>query len=315
MENSKWVGWACVAGGMLLSLGVLLVQDLTLASVPPPGAGALWVADRDAGSLYEVDEELFLVRRVPCPWPLDLERAADGGLFVLRSGNAGPHFGQRLSVFNAEGVLQSETWLENCLDLDTREGRCALLVQPLESGNRARVLAVDRDGRLDVLGEGDGWRAVHGWRGGVLVGSAAGRVEWLGGDGVTLPGSIVDIASGAGALYALECGTRACVTRLDANLQPQWRHELDFAAAHLAVGGQGEVWVAASGSPRARCIDSAGNTRWERTDLPLLGLDRALGGADGSVLLTAPGAVLRLDSTGKTLPGQGGFQFVSDLCR
>jgi hypothetical protein len=105
------------------------------------------------------------------------------------------------------------------------------------------------------------------------------------------------------------------VTRLDAQLQREWTHELGFAAAHLAVGETGEVWVADTASGRVRCLGSDGALRWERSDLPLIGLDRTLAGREGAVLIQAPGALLRLDSNGGNLPGQGGFAFVTDLSR
>ena len=53
----------------------------------------------------------------------------------------------------------------------------------------------------------------------------------------------------------------------------------------------------------------------DRADLPLDGLDRALGLERGGALLVAPGAILRLDARGATVPGQGGFAELSDLCR
>jgi len=306
---------ACVAAGLLTVFAALLAQDLARGSARTPAQGTLWVADRDAGYLYELDEDLFLARRVPCPWPLDVERSADGGLFVLRSGNAGSAFGMRLAAFDAEGTLRSETWLDNCSDLSAMGGRSALLMQPLDAPGRARALAIDREGTLTVLGEGDGWNCICGWRGTVLVGTQSGRIECLGGASRALERPIADLVAGAGSLYALEGGAAARVHRLGPALELLGSHELGFAAAHISVGEQGEVWVADRENPRVRCISGDGSLRWERNDLPLAGLDRTAAGPQGSVLAVAPGALLRLDVLGRNQPGQGGFQWLSDVCR
>ena len=76
-----------------------------------------------------------------------------------------------------------------------------------------------------------------------------------------------------------------------------------------------QVWVVSTVAPLARCYGPGGVLATVVGDLPLSGLDRALGLEGGGALLVAPGALLELDRHGEIQNSQGGFDFLVDLAR
>jgi hypothetical protein len=268
----------------------------------------LWAADRDAGLVYGLDEDLILAARVPLAAPLDLARTLDGRLFVLRGGGF-------LDELDGRGALLRELEVGTCIDLETH-GECALLVQL-----PARALALGAQGAPRVLAESQGLCCIAGSLDSVLLGTQDGRVLRVALDGsgplaeVELGGSIVDLApaSEAGGGFALD-GPGQRLLRLDPEFGLRWEARLDIEARHLCVSGE-HVWLADTQSPRVLRYGPDGRRELDRKLLPLLGLDRVLSWRDGAVLLAAPGAILQLDARGHLAPGQGGFNFLAALAR
>jgi hypothetical protein len=307
---------ACLGLGFLVASLLLLLIESVRAASTQVGEIAYWAADRDASQLYGLDENLLLVRRAPLGWPLDLEQGAEGALVALRSGNAGTQFGQRLCWLDAQAQVQHEIYIEKALDLAVQQGRAALLVEErVEAPSNRRLLRINSEGQLFVLGEGPAWSCICAWRDQVVAGSSQGAIQILGGPAVALNASIRDLVAWGERLYALDGAGAGRLLCFDRQLTLLWSTDLGLNARHLALSSSGQVWIADTQLPWVRRYGPGGNLELERTDLPLLGLDRVLPCADGGALLCAPGAILRLSSTGQTLPGQGGFQFLSDLCR
>jgi hypothetical protein len=100
---------------------------------------------------------------------------------------------------------------------------------------------------------------------------------------------------------------------LDADLGVAWELPTGIRPAHLIPdAGRGCVWAADVNEPFVRRWGVDGSLELNLGDLPLGGLDRGVV-LGGGIVLTAPGALLRLDGTGGVLPGQGGFHFPVDL--
>jgi len=313
-QRSWCWGWCGI--GALAALAIALASGrLRSAELAPPGPVVLWVADRDAGRLYGLDEDLILAARLPLAAPLDLARARDGRLYVLCAPG-------RLVELDARGAPQRELEVGTCLDLET-QADCALLVQQPgpEGPRRAAILAPDEAPR--TLLEAERLRCICGSLDSVLVGSDDGRVERLAlanGErlgSVVLGGAIVDLAPAAeaGGAFALD-GAGRRLLRLAPDLALHWQADLPLEARHLApVGGEERVWLADCAAPRVLRYGPGGALELDCPNLPLRGLDRALAWSGGGVLLVAPGALLQLDRQGHQAPGQGGFNFLVALAR
>jgi len=307
--SSSWCwGWSGI--GALAALGLALAGGaLRRTQLAAPGPVALWAADRDAGRLYGLDAELILARTIPLEAPLELARASDGRLFVLREPGL-------LDLLDSSGVILRELEIGACVDLESHED-CALLVQ------QERALRIAPDLSSTDLGTSPGLRCIAGSLASVLVGTEKGRIERLALDGsgvlasTVAGGAIVDLAAARepGGAFALDgAGNRLLCLAPDLGLR--WQVVLPISALHLAaVAGEERVWLADTRSPRVLRYGPGGALELDRAMLPLLGLDRVLPWKDGAVLLAAPGAILQLDARGHPAPGQGGFNFLVDLAR
>lgn len=323
-DRRAWA-WSWAGIGALALFGAALASGAARsAGLAPPGEVALWAADRDAGALYGLDADLILARTLPLGWPLDLERAHDGGLFVLRSGNQGSSFGHRLVKLDAAGHQTNQTYLDPCLDLDSLDGREALLIEgPGSSGGPRRAVRVEPEGALHFIAQSYTLRCIAGSRNSLLVGSDDGwivRYDPQGGLPIAsthVGGAIGDLGRGpdAGSVFALDTSGHRLL-HLAPDLALRWQVALPIAARHLGVvEGEERVWIADTTAPRALRYGPGGALELDRGALPLTGLDRALPWIDGGVLLSAPGAILHLDGRGHLAPGQGGFSYLVDLER
>ena len=303
MGDGRWL-WS--GAGALAALGLALAGGaLRRGELAPCGAPVLWAADRDANLVYGLDEDLILAARVELVAPLELARASDGRLFVLREGGV-------LDVLDSSGKILRELEIGPCVDLDVVEDN-ALLVQP------SAALRIGPDFETTVLVRGAGLRCIAGSGDGALVGTDDGRIERLALDGsgvlasVHVGGAIVDLAPGGA--FALD-GTGRRLLCLGPDLELRWKVDLPIRAEHLGVlPGEERVWLADTLSPRVLRYGPGGVLELDRGALPLCGLDRALPWTDGAVLLVAPGAILHVDARGHLAPGQGGFNYLTALAR
>ena len=320
-ERGRGVGLALFAAGLGV-LGACLAAFAGAEPPPvPPGEAVVWVADRDASRVYGLDSNLLLARRLAVDWPLEVEPAHDGGLWVLRSAAGISSSTHRLDRFDANGVLVTELWLERATDLDVLGGGEQALLVEERAGFPARLLRVRTEGSLFVLIERGGLACVTGERDTAVVGTSEGdvlRVHAESGAVVTsarVGTRIIDLAPGPepGMAWALDGAGNGRVVLLAADLSVRWSRALARSAAHLApVRGEERVWLANTLEPCVVRIGPDGVLELDRCGLPLPGLDRALAWR-GGVIVSAVGAILRLDSTGNLRPGQGGFDFVVDI--
>ncbi|MCY2960362.1 MAG: hypothetical protein NTY35_09370 [Planctomycetota bacterium] len=319
--GARGAGLALLAAG----LGVLgaCLAAFAAAEPPPaaPGETVLWAADRDASRVYGLDADLYLTRRLPVDWPLDVEPAGDGGLWVLRAETGSAASTQRLDRFDAAGALVTELWIERAADLDVLAGGEQALVVEVRAGALPRLVRVRTEGSLFPLIERDGLACVSGERESAVLGTRSGevlRVHAITGGvlaSANLGGHLADLAAGPapGMVWALDDSGPGRILLLAADLTVRWSAPLPRPARHLApVRGEERVWVANTEEPCVVRFGPGGAVELDRCGLPLPGLDRALAWR-GGVLVTAVGAILRLDQGGNLRPGQGGFDFVSDL--
>ncbi|MCY3000394.1 MAG: hypothetical protein NTV21_01095 [Planctomycetota bacterium] len=299
------------------------VSASELDAKPASGPPHLWVADRDAGVLVGYDRDLLEVLRIAQDHPVELAVRVDRGLWVVNAGeggSTGPHVLRRL---DADGKLGCEVALEAVLDLETLEGRDALVVE-LRPGGARRVLRVADDGAIATVETSLDAFCVAGRRGQVLVGGQSGELR-LHGPGPTdlrersFGGLIGDLAAGPedGSWWVLDCqgGPNAHrLALLGRDLASRWQVSAGIAALHLAeVPGAEQVWLCDASGSFARRFGPGGVRELSYVPLPLVGADRGAARADGSVLFAAPGALVHLDAKGAPVPGQGGLEFAVDL--
>ncbi|MBL8861391.1 MAG: hypothetical protein JNK02_05205 [Planctomycetes bacterium] len=314
-------GLAVLAAGLGTLCAALVALAAAEPPLPPPGEVVVWAADRDGARVHGLDRDLRLARRIAVDWPLDVEPAHDGGLWVLRSAAGTSSSTHRLDRFDAHGLLLTELWLEQGADLDVLGSGEEALVVERRSGAPTRLLRVRTEGSLFPVLERDALRCVLGERETAVVGAADGtllRVHAQTGAvqaSASLGGSLADLAPGpaVGEVWVLDDAGPARLLLLDAGLGVRWSVTLPRPAGHLApVPGAERVWIASTSAPCAARYGPGGALEVERCGLPLPGLDRALAWREGA-LLAAGGAILRLDRAGELAPGQGGFELVVDL--
>lgn len=318
-------GHPATASFLAAGVGVLCacLAAFALAEPPrdPPGPPRVWVADRDASRVYALDANLYVARSVTVDLPLDVEAAPDGGLWVLRAETPSSTSTHRLDRFDAAGVLETELWIERALDSSVLGDGDQALVVEARAEQLPRLVRVRREGSVFPLYETVGMACVSGERSSAIVGMASGRVLRV--DATTgveqasaeVGGSIVDLARGptAGSVWVLDGAGAGRVLLLASDLSVQWSATLPRAAHSLApVEGEERVWLAAANEPCVVRFGPGGVLELDRCGLPLPGLGRALAWRNG-LIVSAVGAVLRLDSHGGLLPGQGGFDHVVDL--
>lgn len=309
------------AGAVLCALLLLLPAALQL-SARSRAPVRVWAADRDAHRVVGLDGDLIAVRELQLAWPVAVAPRADGGLWVLRSGNATASFGMRLSSLAADGVEESETWIEAGETLALLDGRDALVVEHGTGPNGVdRVLRVAPDGAARVLLDEPHLNGLCTSRGTVVAGTTDGRLVRYEADGsrkllakALWTASFGALAEGGppGAFFALDTSAQHRLEFVGDDLARRWSVVLGFDARHIGVvPGEERVWVADVNGSRVRRYGPGGVLEREHV-LPAHALDHPVAFADG-VLVTAPGAILRIDSAGQPRPGQGGFAWLSDL--
>jgi hypothetical protein len=303
--------------------GFGLLRGLSSAG-SEPGPIAYWLTDRDANLVIGLDENLIEVRELELPSPLRAQARDLGGAWIAHTPQGTPLSPQVLVELGPEGVALSSTPVQALLDLSTLDGGDALAVE-LGSDGSQRVLQV-RGGTLPlVLARLPGVTCVAGARWRVLIGTSVGDLQLLpaagaigiGSKRVHLGGSLVDVAAASDGWWALDAaggagGSR--LIRLDAELSLRWEVRCGVAALSLIPDVRRDrVWLADVNEPSLRRFGPGGELELALDALPTAGLDRGLAMSNGGALLVAPGALLRIDDRGRLSPGQGGFDFLTDV--
>jgi hypothetical protein len=312
-----------LGAGALCALALGAIRAAGAGSAPASTAVALWATDRDAGALYTLDADLMVTRTIACGWPLQASACRDGGAWVLRSGNGTPNFGGRLDRRSAEGELITEVTLGTCTDLDVNERDEALVIESKASSHPDRALRIRLEGSLFPLLEMNGLTCVAPSHASVALGTASGevlRVDPLGSGAILaqthLGGRIGDIARGPDeeSLWVLDVSGSRRLYLLDADLSVRWSVPVGLRALHFApVPNEERVWLADTVEPRVRRFGPSGWLELDVVGLPLAGMDRTAAWLHGGVLCAAPGAIIHLDAGGHLQPGQGGFDYLTDL--
>ncbi len=288
-----------------------------------PGPVELWVVDRDGGALIGLDSELFVARRAAIPSPIEVEARPGGGAWVASALDGSPRGRHELIAFDAELRIEARIASDRVLDLAILDDD-ALAVE-ISDDDRTSVRRASRDGAVRELASIDSAFAIAARDDRMLVGTARGDVELFALDGGTrtlakraLGGAIGDLAPGpdAKSWWALDTRSGGRLWLVDDELAPRWSAPLGMHAKHFApIAGREQVWIAAAEDSLVRRYGAGGELETSRTPLALAGVDRATALRDGGCALVAPGAVLRIDANGESLPGQGGFDFLVDVAR
>ncbi len=322
------LGW--LGSGALLALCVSLIEgsrsDVHAPALPSPGPVAAWAVDRDAQELCGLDEDLVLARSVRIGRPLAVRACSDGGAWVLRSTSGGPSAPCRLDRIRVDGSIAAEIDLGACGAMAALDSGGVLVVEKkAASGGTDRLLRCDGRGEREIVLEAAELTCVMDSRTWLLAGTSRGEVlRSRSESGVAsleraiLEGSVVDLAPGPTAESAWvlfgEGGTTIGLFGPDLTLR--WSAPTGLRSAHLApVEGEERVWIADVERPVVRRFGPTGVLELDRADLPLPGLDRVVPWARGDALLVTPGAILRVDRRGRMRPGQGGFDYLTDLAR
>ncbi|MBM3988439.1 MAG: hypothetical protein FJ294_10855 [Planctomycetes bacterium] len=304
------------------------------SSAAERGAIAGWVLDRDGNALAGLDADRLLVRRFVVPSPVELAAASDGDLWVVSANPAGPLGPARLLLVDDESGGVAREWaLSSVLDLETvhgvhlsQAGGAEALVVELGSGGERHVARLAKSGAcVTVERSSDAFCAAAAW-GCTLVGSERGELRLFGPDGQRLVrrafgGVIGDVAPGPepGLWWVLDVAAGAGgaqLALLGRDLASHWQVSAGLAALTLApVEGAERVWLCDEAGAFARRFGPGGVLELAHVDLAHGGASRASAGDDGSLWIAAPGALLCLDGTGATIPGQGGWEFLVDVER
>lgn len=301
---------------------------------------ALWVADRDGDQLVGMDKDFFVQRSVPMRSPVRIEAMGDGGTFALSAIGDGPIGKHALMYVDRVGVANRVGVLGAGVDLAPGPDGGVFVVELGLGGAPSRVLrgmhsagGVPHEpggliefavlpGAICVAAQHDGGLAGGSVSGAlrVLVGADSGLLSLLGEGAVSLGiamGIAVEVGDVApapdGGWWVLDVAAPSRLLRLDRDLNLMWGVATGLAVGSLApVAGEERVWLADTTEPLIRRFGPAGALE---LSVPIVSSDlsRGAGRADGSFWLASPGAALRLDTSGAGMPGQGGFNYLTDL--
>ncbi len=297
---------------ILVSLGASLLMRPARVDAPAP---EVWVSDRDGDMVFGLDRDLYVRVRVPVDAPLRVAATADGGAWVLHDRSAGQRDDRALLRLDVNGVPRASIACASAIDMDRLGSRGVLVAE------RSGVTLVDgfeRTSRLPLHGMGT-VRCVAVGDLFALVGTAEGVVE-LGFDPlhvrrrVLLPGPIGEVVSIAGGgWWALQQSSPQVLLALDENLAVISHVTLSRGVGRcsLAPGSARSAWLLVGGKRRLQCFRRSGVESLRAT----LALPGSAGAAAwrGGALACAGGALLLFDRRGFAGPGQGGFEWLSDV--
>lgn len=283
-----------------------------------------WVSDRGAQAVVGLDRELFVAASVPWPWPVGLE-VAPGGLWVLAASEGHAGGGHRLSRVRVDRGAWAEVGaleLDRVLDLAAApDGGVLWLERPAAQAARLRLGRLDRADRARAIEAPAGSTCLAAAPAGVLVGTEGGATwllragrgsaRWARGPGAG--GSTLDVLAGAeGGWWVLaESAAGLELSALGPDLALRFSMPLAGAGGRLAAGAGGVLVATDGAGARGLWVGQDGAVR-SIGALPLRGV-RAVLATGGGALIACPGALLRWGPDGRALPGQGGFDHLSDL--
>jgi len=320
---------AALGAGALLAVAGALVRSTipggTRSCLPPSGAPAWWVADRDADAAYALDREGILAIRVPILRPVAVRSTSDGGAWVVRSTTRTARGERRLVRVRPDGSAIAEIPIGNHPELAVLDGGDVLVV---EDGERPedprRLVRCDQQGDRRLLLEERGLACAIGRGDRALVGSRNGDVRRLevengtwSGEKIRLGGPILAFAAaGSGSEYVLYGPEGAHLARLESDLSIAWSVRCAEGRAGIAATPGGDhAWIADLETQSLRMFDREGNLALERLVDGSGELEGWAATGTGGVVLATPGALFVFDEQANARPGQGGFAFVADVDR
>ncbi len=291
-----------------------------------PGRSLWAAADRDGGEIVTLDSDLYVTQRIAVPWPERVVPCSDGGYWV-RSVPAGHARGARhLLAVGAQGEVRLDLEIGPPFELEAGDRKSALVGVQEESG-AAELLVVELGGAVhrrplpagstSIAFDGDARIAVSAGALGLWV---LGLVEGPAEEFAGLPGrSVLDVVAAPDRgwwILACENPIGDCLlARLSASGELLGQIPCTRGALARTTLRSRAVWLV--------CHDEEqvfGWSGWHEeapwvAKLSIPGAHGAAVDAQGGLLVATPGAVLRFDRKGETLPGQGGFQRLVDLAR
>jgi hypothetical protein len=311
---------------LALACGLGLAYAASWSGAPAaraPGRVCWWVADRDAHQLVGLDRDLHVAQRRELRWPLLLAARADGGVWVARALEGGPHGAHELVRFDALAQPHERYELPAVRALCAADGARAWVLSDA-GADSAQLLQVEL-GRVPLpIARFAGARLLCARSAAELaIGSGAGRLWLVDATGRIraercLDGALAALAPGPSAdqCWALERAPDARLWLLGARLESLRVQRTGLDGGRLASeSGAPRVWVADARRRHARRFGAASGLELDWTDVPLAGLMAGAAERGGGALWLAPGALLRVDARAGLVPGQGGFGHAHDLAR
>jgi hypothetical protein len=285
----------------------------------------LWAADRGGDRLIALDGELHVLRSLRVGAPCEVEAAGEDLIWVLRSWTRSARGPDEVVLLAGDGTVRVRVTLERAFDLVTLPGlRAAVLGRRAEGEPGAIPILLSLDGVVRELGGRADFVALAACGTDLLAGAASGELSrWslreLSGPPIerVLPAPLEDLAGGPrpGTWWALcrEPGG-ARLFLLDENLEPCWDRTLGGVHGPLVPASRAEqVWLTASDGACCLAVGRTGALECFRAELPALSSGPGAPRPGGGVLLVSPGAILALDASGASAPGQAGFEELTDL--
>lgn len=311
---------------LALACGLGLAYATSWSGAPAPrapGRVCWWIADRDAHQLVGLDRDLHVALRHELRWPVLVAARADGGVWVARALERGPHGAHELVRFDAYAQPHERYELPAVRALCAADGARAWVLSAAGAGP-AQLLHIEPGREPRSIAHFAGAQLLCALSATELaIGSGAGRL-WLvdaAGDVRAerrLEGALAALAPGpsAGQCWALERAADARLWLFGAKLEPLRVLRTGLEGGRLASErGAERVWVADARRRHARRFGAHGRLELDWTDVPLAGLMAGSAESGGGGLWLAPGALLRVDARGGLAPGQGGFGHAHDLAR
>lgn len=301
---------------------LLFAWALRIAAGEPvaPGSVAVWVCDRDAGRVWGLDGAGFLAREERLAFPLELAPAPGGARYLLQALRPGPDGPCRLLRLGVTGGSTGELELESARGLVVdREGTAFALVGGPE---RPRLIGWTAGGELLSLGEWPGGRTLR--LGSARLWVLGEREAWpiartpseaqstlassVGWPAERLLDAVFDVG---GSWWLTEGAQRLHLRRLGAASAVILELEAPERTARLVPDGKGGVWCLGHDGSWRR-IDAEGRRGALRIGLQRPQRSACTDGA-GGFWAVSPGAVQRVDGTGRLRLAQGGFDVLVDV--